>query len=336
MLSIFCNHCTFFNNNADTSVFFENYLHYGGIGVEFFLLLSGFLAAYTYKDGTDVKSYIKKRFFRLFPVHLFCLLFFIPLLWYNFSAKGFVSFCMASTLTQSLTPYTWSMFNGASWTISTLWLLYLITPKVVRKLHTIESKKLLISISFFVIGGFVVNHLYYDTNTVTIWFFYISPFYRIITFVEGIILAELVKRHREIYDSFTQNAKTCCEIVVIVLFCAELLLISKHTHFGYNYTLVMLGVIGIFFMGGGNLSKILSNNLLVQASKISFSFYLIHYFVTTIFTDLCVRYLSIEPTVAHLTLLFFVDLFITFVLAILIYTFIEKRFTTYLLNKYTK
>ena len=132
MLSIFCNHCTFFNGIPELSVFFERYFHYGGIGVEFFILLSGFLALYTYKSGQKAAVYFKKRFFRLFPVHWFCLLFFIPLLLNNLSVKNLASFLMTSTLTQSLTPYTWGTYNGASWTISTLWLMYILTPLLVR------------------------------------------------------------------------------------------------------------------------------------------------------------------------------------------------------------
>ncbi len=149
-------------------------------------------------------------------------------------------------------------------------------------------------------------------------------------------LAELVKRHRNLYDKQSYKTKSILEIVTIILLVAELLCISNYSHYGYNYSLLMLCTIGIFFMGGGVLSRLFSKGLLVKISKISFSFYLVHYWVLSLFTSFCIKHFDIQPTILNYSVVFAIDLVITFIMAYFIYYFVEKRLTSYLIDKYGK
>lgn len=250
MLSIFCNHCVFLKENEISSTFFEQYFHYGGIGVEFFILLSGFMAGYTFKQSIPPKDYIKKRAIRLFPVHWFCLLLFIPFVFWGFDGVvgKIISLLSSVLLLQSVTDYTWGVFNSASWTISTLWIMYIITPFLMRKLTKVHVNVLATILLLSVIFGFIANFYYYEDN---VWFFYISPFYRIVTYMQGLILACIYPKVSMPFEKLSFKSKSLFELVVIIAFILELLVVSPYSHYGYNYTLIMLFIIAIFFSGGG-------------------------------------------------------------------------------------
>ena len=52
-----------------------------GIFVEFFFVLSGFVLAhgYGFRESLNFKEFVRSRFFRLYPLHLFMLLVFVAL-----------------------------------------------------------------------------------------------------------------------------------------------------------------------------------------------------------------------------------------------------------------
>ena len=73
MISVFSTHCYFLEENPLTKHVYNSYFHFSGIGVEFFIILSGFFAAYTYKPQT-IKGYMTKKVKRIMPTHWFCLI----------------------------------------------------------------------------------------------------------------------------------------------------------------------------------------------------------------------------------------------------------------------
>ena len=85
-LMVFASHLSFLEyspnesiRNAYLSVFREGY-----IGVSFFFILSGFILAYNYgarilDSITDIGSFLKARFARIYPLHLLTMLMAIPL-----------------------------------------------------------------------------------------------------------------------------------------------------------------------------------------------------------------------------------------------------------------
>ena len=246
MVSIFCNHCDFLKLNPATDYLFEHFFHFGGIGVEFFILLSGFMAAISYNPNTGAKTYFKKRAIRLFPVHLICMLLFIPLILYTPSIEKIVALFLTTGLLQSISPNTWNYYNPASWTISTLWLLYLMTPYIMRRIANIRKGRIITILILSIVAGFYLNSLFFDQAE---WFFYISPFYRIVTFLQGILLAQIIKLST--MDFHTRLTATVFEMLVLGVFVAELVVVTKVSHCGYFYTLPIMLIIMVFYVGGG-------------------------------------------------------------------------------------
>lgn len=102
----------------------------GYLFVDFFFVLSGFVISHAYR-GDDPAGFIRRRIFRLWPLHLAMLAAFIPYEWARLLAtgKGFVGANAPSTilpnalLLHGIGPApTW---NGPSWSISVEMGLYL-------------------------------------------------------------------------------------------------------------------------------------------------------------------------------------------------------------------
>ncbi len=114
------------------------------IFVELFFVLSGFVLAhgYGFKENLEFKSFVKSRFFRIYPLHFFMFLIFVFLEVGKFGANKFGvlafnnepftnTFAISEMapnllLIQSWTPFTnHSSFNYPSWSISIEFYLYI-------------------------------------------------------------------------------------------------------------------------------------------------------------------------------------------------------------------
>lgn len=131
MLLVFSTHCYFLKESPRTQELYNNYFIFSGVGVEFFIMVSGFFAAYTYSN-VSVKEYLKKKINRLFPVHWLCLIVGGYLIGIHSGKVPYLT-PLSIPLLQSLSPISGDT-NPPSWTISTLLVLYSITPFLIKKL----------------------------------------------------------------------------------------------------------------------------------------------------------------------------------------------------------
>lgn len=327
IISIFMNHCKIMKLSPNLDGIYESYFHYGGIGVEFFILLSGFMAAYSFKQ-ISYTQYLKNRFFRFFPVHLFCLLLFIPLLVYwSSNWEIFFNYGLSALLLQSCLPSAAISINGPTWTLSTLWVLCFITPFLVQHLKRIGVTYQLLSFVFSLFISFILNFFCYEDN---VWFFYISPFYRIVTYTQGIVLAFLYNRSKEIGCNLSYTQQSLLEFFSVLLFVTELVCVSPYTNTGFYYTASLSFIIFIFMSGGGIFSRLLSNNYLTELSKLSFSFYVIHGFFCNFFTRNVIKIFGIETTDINLITIVIANFILSLISAALLRKYIEEIFTSYL------
>lgn len=111
----------------------------GGNGVQVFFVLSGFILAYThgdrFRDGLTVSNYlffVRLRFARIYPVHLFMLLVVTLQLWlwrgFDPLSDTVCAFVANITLTQAWGTLAGAAYNQPAWTISAEWFAYLLFP----------------------------------------------------------------------------------------------------------------------------------------------------------------------------------------------------------------
>lgn len=318
MLWIFLNHCTFLKTSPNMDCIFETYFHYGGVGVEFFIILSGFFAAYTYKE-TKWGGYIKHKFLRLFPVYFVCSILYLPLAIHEIGVKNvFLPFVATISFTQTVVPNLWNQINAASWTVGTLFICYLFVPIIVKKISALRKFTLYSLIFALLIAYFTLCFKYYDEN---IWLFYLSPYIRITDFTIGLCIGVIFKKY---IGNVKLAHATFWEWGTILFLIYSLYFFHNFTHEGYFYIFQIIFLILVFSFGQGFLSRILSNMHLRTIGKYAFCFYLLHYVVVR-YSDNIIDYYRLSDELL-LIMVLLLDLFITSIGAFSLKKYVENRF----------
>lgn len=106
--------------------------HRGYLAVDFFFLLSGFVLAHVYGDAFAQRAevatfgrFLRARFARIYPVHLFTLL---PYLKDVASGPAFSVQALLANLLLLQAPWGFESWNSPSWSISAEWQAYLLFP----------------------------------------------------------------------------------------------------------------------------------------------------------------------------------------------------------------
>jgi peptidoglycan/LPS O-acetylase OafA/YrhL len=169
---------------------------FGYTGVSFFFILSGFVLAWSSREGDTKAGFYWRRFARVWPLHALTTIFAIPvalvvgipLLW---SALPFTL-----TLTQAWLPpgdYRYA-FNGVSWSLACEAFFYLLFPALIR---IIRKQGRLFLISGLVVAGlalFGVAGVVLAPDRTLGYLFYTMPAFRLGEFIVGICLAVAMQR----------------------------------------------------------------------------------------------------------------------------------------------
>lgn len=314
----------------------------GARGVQLFFIVSAFTLFYSlskkYETQTiEIRDFFVRRFFRIAPAFYFSFIFYwLFAFWLNqLGLKGrtfdytFERIFSTLTFTGLLSPeWLFSLVPGG-WSISAEMLFYLLVPLffiVIRKLKI----AILLVISTLIISGlstYIV--LYFDLwdsgklreNYLFYWFPNQLP-----VFCLGIVLYFLLKDKIHTI-SYKPNYLKSNVLIFIAIVLVSILGISggvggtyfpSHFLFGIGFIILAYGL-------GINQKHFLVNRVIVFIGKISFSMYLIHFFVLDtlfiLFGDQLLKNLSNS---AVLLVLFISTLLIATVLSYLLYRFIEQ------------
>ena len=212
MLTVFLNHLWFMKVVPECDTFYENYLHFGTvgvgtIGVTIFVILSGFLMSYLHLEKFEslnfskAKKFVLNRVIRVYPVYILTVIIMIPFSVIAFKGK-FVAFFVALFsnifLLQDLFPLkaVYLSFNIAAWTLSCLFILWICTPLLlflINKANLNKTKVLLTICGIYLLGVTMVS-LFYNESDIDLWYFYCSPFFRVIDYTIGMLLGVFVVR----------------------------------------------------------------------------------------------------------------------------------------------
>lgn len=257
----------------------------GYLWVDFFFILSGFLLALLYQQSFSEKkisptTFWVKRIARIYPLHLFVLGLFVLVqlaLYLKGNSQVFVDQFSIPDLIRSLLLVhaiqihpSFTPWNGPSWSVSAEWVAYLLFPVIVLALYKLQENthKLLFVVAALVGLYFVEG----ATNRQLDLTGYLGLMRCLLEFSLGIVLSNGLYNSefssRWLVNSFTQVA------------LSALLIWTLHLD-GYDVVSVALMALIIASVSGGSsaFNNLLSQPWLVYLGMISYSIYMIHWFV---------------------------------------------------------
>ncbi len=285
-------------------------IRHGNLAVPFFFVLSGFVITHAYRnalnDRGDGIRFVVRRFGRLYPLHFFTLMVLVALETLKLVASHFgfsssegpfqnsnsVSALIANLfLLHAVIPFPDVSWNAASWSISTEFYTYLIFLAVYlatpRRLRPVSA-----FVMFCLSGGFLL----YLENT-----------------VPGLNVAAGMGMAQCVFGFFTGNLTyeaylrwrgrpfltgTLPELVATA---AMVLLFWYKPRFISGDIIAFGGIIFLFAMQGGAISRWMSNRVLQVLGELSYSIYLLHFIVFAILF-VVVRLLQAKTGLSLLTL----------------------------------
>lgn len=299
----------------------------GYLGVDFFFVLSGFIISYKYYDyfstnlsAENLKSFLVKRFARIYPLHVFMLALFllIPLVLFatgrpiytsDYSPTSFI-YKLFLADSWHLGKDHWEAWNTPSWTISAEFAAYLIFPLYAiiigrgKKLGTIFL--LSVALTIYIITYEATGSKNIGDNIGE------TGLSRCLTeFLFGVVIANVYR---------TDKAKVYLPILSITLLILFLTLWNLNLKNQYFIPLVFSSVLCFLLATYTPLHKFLELKPLVFLGEISYSIYLSHIFFRNTLAMLILEN-GEKGNIAYLVLYFST----TLLFSVVTYFLIEKR-----------
>ena len=243
----------------------------GSCGVSFFLILSGFVMAAGYGEkilspSFSFGTYVKRRWARIYPLHLLCLLAAILLSIKSMAWQHLLILVPNALLLQSWIPIREVYFSGnaVSWCLSDLFFFYALFPLLGRFLFRKKFGQSVLFVILFVILYFVIFPFIPEEKAHA--FLYIFPAFRLLDFIMGMLLYVIYARLMEwgICDRLCRcsfEMKSVAEIFSVCLLsgciCAYPFIPEKFVYASYYW--LPMGILVLLFSlfnisGGGNFS----------------------------------------------------------------------------------
>ncbi len=314
----------------------------------FFFILSGFVITFRYGANFNLQflSFIKSRFVRIFPLHIFmvalilsgelCKLFLDNYNMINFNNTPFTGpLAPAEIIPNLLLLQAWLPFtdtysiNYPSWFISVEFYLYIIFYIISIKLS--KASSYILSACIILLG-----YAFFTRADTTSWYYAIE--FGTLYFFCGVLLFKLYNlickiRLNYLLASFLE----ICSATSLYLLLDSADFPNKPLIVSFLFCIFIL----IFSFDAGLISQLLNHQLIHSLSKISYSVYLTHTFIINIFVLIFIviqkytginytimlgkeRYLNTGSTLGN-DLLIIVILTTVILLALLTNRFIEQR-----------
>jgi peptidoglycan/LPS O-acetylase OafA/YrhL len=251
------------------------------IFVEFFFVLSGFVLAhgYGFKKSLNFKTFMKARFYRLYPLHFFMLLVMIVIelsKLFAYEYGGFVftnvpftnSFALSEIipnllLIQSWTPLTHSgSFNSPAWSISMEFYMYalLFVSIVVFKSNRVIAWfaiSLIVFILMFLGSDILVNTVYRGLSC----------------FFGGAFTYVMYKKLSHLKPSYILGSV----VEAVLILCVVMIVQSKSEYRPIFAPLVFFITVLFFAFESGAIAKSLKIKPMQYAGTLSYSIYMTHF-----------------------------------------------------------
>lgn len=298
--------------------------------VTFFFLLSGFCIALGYGDkfetlqGKNYLQFVWKRIKKIYPLYAVTMLVVYVITISGAESTG-VSVGEATkqlflglTMLQTLTVKNWGILNSAAWYMSCIFVLYAVTPLILKAFH--KKKKHTLLVSVVVVFGLmcVVMMTGYQFFLADDWNLiqYVTPYCRVFIYIIGILSGKLFR----LCSDKSRLQGSVAELTVLALCIGAYVWGMTKQALDPIVTILYVPVFCIFLFvlskEKGILSKFLNGRLNVWLGGISMDIYLIHY-VVAMYVQLPFA-ARLKPDAPYSVYVFMIGLFaLTMVLAII-------------------
>lgn len=295
---------------------------YGRMGVQLFFVLSAFTLCLTYAgrmgEPNAVSKFYIRRYFRIAPMYYLGILFYSSLVFFD---RGFENFEYAKVVWHLLLLHGLNMeaFNDVvpgGWSIGVEFLFYLIFPFIFNLIHgSCRAISVTLIVSIF-LSLALYSYLVFFTETVVhayslgYWnFVNQSP-----VFIVGFLLYFNFFYKKKNHDTF---------FLCLIFFCATVVSLLLYFFKPLFYTVFIPVSSAVSFYGLACLFSrysFLAHRVLREVGKVSFSMYLIHFFIIDIFVGMGFSFFV--PDV-QLLFNYFVVTLVTYLIARMTYTYVE-------------
>jgi len=254
----------------------------GYIWVDLFFLLSGFVLAHVYADRFTTSftlkscvSFLKLRFARVYPLHLFVLITYIIMVsgvsvsisdWSIFDTPGKSIYAIATNLllVHSMGIHEQLTWNGPSWSISTEWHAYILFPFIVMVCNRAWKQ---IGLFLGASGILIALYLWHGDLDIT----YDYGFFRCISeFSIGIVINRIAYRGRWLQSSRPWYVLTTIMLLIIVLNLDD-------SQVGDIWIIPLFAVLILALsLYEGQMLAPFESRAMVWLGNISYSFYMTH------------------------------------------------------------
>ncbi len=239
----------------------------GDCGVAFFFLLSGFVLSMGYgrqiTDGTFCYGrFLKRRFLKLYPLHLLCLLFFLIVSKQHLDGAVFLNVLLLQAWIPS--PDYYFSCNSVSWFLSCLFFCYILFPFAYKR---VSGRWLTLVLVAYLLVYLLTP--YEKVNAIL----YVHPLVRFVDFYLGMFLCQVFERRKE------TDIPQWTELLMVVLLLVSLGLypyVDAKLRNAPLYWLVLIPLIFVFAQEKGYISQWLKTKPMLFLGSLSMPLFLTH------------------------------------------------------------
>ncbi|GGK90973.1 acyltransferase [Sphaerisporangium melleum] len=203
---------TLFADQAFAGLYMSTVVQGGWAAVSYFFILSGFVLTYAARSSDTAASFLRRRFFKIYPNYIITLLAALVLVaWVGKQTIDVGVALLHATLLQAYVPVLSirTALNSPAWSLSCEALFYLCFPLLLRYISRIKAERLWgyagLTVAAIFAAPFVAKLLPaqptipgFPMTELEMWFVMQFPPVRMLEFVFGMILARIVMTGRKI------------------------------------------------------------------------------------------------------------------------------------------
>ncbi len=343
---IFASMVVFFHMGpfADTPILNNSFIQNSDLFVDFFFVLSGFVIMYTYQSissANEMNGFLKKRLFRLYPLHFVMLLLFVGVELGKKLLEGHIAINQPDNINNNLLTFFSNLlflhsvklpgvtdvsWNIPSWSISAEMIAYLVFGMVIVYIsrHKRADVKNAINILIVLVSLWALHRA---TGNFELTYSFDYGFLRAIAgFFTGVICLNTFQATKKYFTTLPRSFFSVAETVVVISMILSVSFGFVLKEAGIVYELVFFIAILVFSFEQGIVSDLLKRSaFLHKLGTYSYSVYMTHALLISLFNILFIRLLHFSPSAY--SYLFIVNFYIIYKVSQWTYKHIELRFS---------